>query len=133
MPLGVADNAGDRRGLGEALLFDQQFQRTIAPPAGGHFEHAGFLAVGVEHGPDMKLWIRPRRAMDSASSSIETPAFTRLTFDWLEHQLVEGDVARGREGDLLNGSCHVSYLRDGRREPLSRPEPVTKRSAALFL
>ena len=31
-----------------------------------------------------------------------------------EHQFVEGDVARGAEGDLLNGGCHVDILRDGR-------------------
>jgi hypothetical protein len=31
-----------------------------------------------------------------------------------ERELVEGDVAREREGDLLNGSCHLGGLRGGR-------------------
>jgi hypothetical protein len=32
-----------------------------------------------------------------------------------EHQLVEGNVARGRQGDLLNGSGHVSDSATGGR------------------
>jgi hypothetical protein len=34
--------------------------------------------------------MRPRRAMDSASSSIETPALTRRTLDWLSTSLLKG-------------------------------------------
>ena len=38
-----------------------------------------------------------------------------------QHQFVEGDVARRRQDDLLNGSRHVRYSATGGREPLSRP------------
>jgi hypothetical protein len=39
--------------------------------------------------------------MSSASSSIDTPALTWRTFDWLSISLPKGNVARGAEGDLL--------------------------------
>src|SRR5208282_1219105 len=45
-----------------------------------------------------------------------------------QHQLVEGDVARGAEGDLLNGGCHVDILRDGRpKASLSTSNPSWNR------
>ena len=40
----VADDAGNRRGLGEALLLHQQLQRPVAPAAGRDLEHAGLDA-----------------------------------------------------------------------------------------
>ncbi|MCP1848194.1 hypothetical protein J2R80_002017 [Bradyrhizobium sp. USDA 4541] len=36
------------------------------------------------------LWMRPRRAIDAARSSIETPAFTRRMLDWLSTSLLKG-------------------------------------------
>jgi hypothetical protein len=40
----------------------------------------------------------------------------------VEHQLVEGNVARGPERDL--GGCHVDILRDGQPKAfLSTPNP----------
>src|SRR5216684_2094846 len=51
-----------------------------------------------------------------------------------EHQLVEGDVARGAEGDLLNGGCHVDILRDGRpKASLSTSNPSWNRRFPLPL
>ena len=44
----VAHDARHGRGLGQALLLDQQFQRPEAPAAGRHLEHAGLVALGVE-------------------------------------------------------------------------------------
>ena len=52
--IGVADDAGHRRGLGQALLLRQQFERAIAAAAGGHLEHPGLGAIGVEDGTDMQ-------------------------------------------------------------------------------
>ena len=96
---GIADDAGDRRGLGQALLLDQKFERPVAPAAGRHLEHAGLGALGVEHRPDVEaLEQQPRRAMSSASSSIETPAFTRRTFDWESTSLLRG---MSREDDRV--------------------------------
>ena len=50
----VAHDAGDRRGLGQALLLHQQFERPVAPAAGRDLEHAGLVALGVEHRPDVE-------------------------------------------------------------------------------
>ena len=47
-----ADDAGDRRGAGEALLLHQQLQRPVAPAAGRHLVHAGLGAAHVQHRPD---------------------------------------------------------------------------------
>ena len=46
-----ADDAGDGRGLVEALLLGQQFQRPITPPAGLHLVAVGGLTILVEHRP----------------------------------------------------------------------------------
>jgi len=49
-------------------------------------------------GRTFKLWSSVRRAMSSASSSIETPAFTRRTLDWLSTSLLKG---MSREDDRV--------------------------------
>src|SRR5208282_2736204 len=50
-----------------------------------------------------------------------------------EQQLVEGDVARGAEGDLLNGGSHVDILRDGRpRDSLSTSNPSRKTTHSSY-
>jgi hypothetical protein len=46
-----------------------------------------------------------------------------------QHQLVEGNVARGRQGDLMNGSRHGKILRDGRPGTLPRPPNPSRRPA----
>src|SRR3546814_9475697 len=51
-----------------------------------------------------------------------------------EHQLVEGDVARGRPDDLLNSSSHRDLLRDGRpRDSLSTSNPSRNSGPPLTL
>jgi hypothetical protein len=50
-----------------------------------------------------------------------------------KHELVEGNVARGRECDLLSGIRHRAYSATGGRKLSLGLQPVTKRSAALFL
>ena len=87
---GVAHDAGHRRRLGKALLLHQQLERPVAAAAGGDLEHAGLGAVGVEDRPDVEALQQPAPAMSSASSSIETPAFTRRTLDWLSTSLLKG-------------------------------------------
>src|SRR5207237_1306810 len=46
-----------------------------------------------------------------------------------QYQFIEGDIARWRQLDLLNGFCHVSFSRTAGRKPLSRP-PSRSRSEA---
>lgn len=50
----VADDARHGCGLGEALLLHQQFERAITAAARRHLEHAGLLALGVEHRADVQ-------------------------------------------------------------------------------
>jgi hypothetical protein len=83
-----------RRGparLRQALLLHQQLERPVAAAAGRHLEHAGLGAIGIEDRPDVQaLQERALRAMLSARSSIETPALTRRTLDWLSTSLLKG-------------------------------------------
>ena len=109
----VADNAGHRGSLGQALLFGEEFERTIAAPASGYFEHAGFQTLRVVDGADMKRLDQaaPRDGFGEfldGDAGLHSPD-VRLA----EHELVEWDVARRRQGDLLNGSCHGSYSMTG--------------------
>ena len=90
----VADDAGHRRGLGQALLLHQQFERTIAPPARGHFEHAGFQTLRVEDGPDMQA-LDQAAPRDGFGQFLDRDAGLHAPDVRLaEHELVEGNVAR---------------------------------------
>jgi len=63
--------------------------RKRRPPAGTSNMPVS-LPSASRMGRTCRLWISPRRAIDSASSSIESPAFTRRTFDWLSTSLPKG-------------------------------------------
>ncbi len=51
----------------------------------------------------------------------------------VQHKLVEGNVARGAEDDLLNGLCHVGVLRDGRPKDSLGLQSVMGTGATLLL
>ena len=96
-----AHDAGHGRGPVEAALLDQKFERAVAAAAGRHLEHAGLFADLVEHGPDGEA--RQQRAAGDVlgklldrDAGLDAPD-VRLA----EHKLVEGNVARGAEGDFL--------------------------------
>ena len=128
-----AHDARHRRGLGQTLLFRQQLQRPEAPAAGGDLEHAGLDAGAIDDGPDAEA-LKQAASSDVLGQFLDRNAgLDAPDVRLAEHQLVEGNVARGRQGNLLN-SCHRDILRDGRPKAfLSAISPVTKRSAALFL
>ena len=130
---GIAHDAGHRRGLGEALLFDEQLERPVAPPASRDLEHAGLGALGIEHRPDVEA-LQERAPGDVLGQLLDRDAGLHAPDVRLgQNKLVEGDVARRRQGDLLNGSSHRDGLRDGRRRLSLGFQPVTKTGAALFL
>ena len=96
-----AHDAGHGCGLVEAALFHEEFERAVASPARRDLEHAGLGAVFVEEGPDGEA--REQRApRDVLGEFLDRDAGLDLPHVRLaEHQLVEGDVARGAERDLL--------------------------------
>jgi hypothetical protein len=102
---GIAHHAGHRGGLAQALLLHQKLQRPVAAAAGGNLEHAGLLALGVEDGADVEALDeaaagdRGRKVVDR-DASFHAP-HVRLA----QHQLVEGNVARGRQPPARRGSC----------------------------
>ena len=117
---GIAHDAGHRRGLGETLLFDEKLQRPVAPPAGRDLEHAGLGALGIEHRTDVEA-LQERAPGDVLGQLLDRDAGLHAPDVRLgQNKLVEGNVARRRQGDLLNGSSHRDGLRDGRRKTLSR-------------
>ena len=67
--------------------------------------------------------------MSPARSSIETPVLIVRTFAWLRTRLVERDVPRRREFDLLVGLRHVAspFVTTGGRETLSRPPDPSRK------
>jgi hypothetical protein len=75
----IAHHAWDGHGLGQALLLDKQFERPIAAATGRDLEHAGPWPSASRIGRTLRPCRSVRRAMSSATSSIETPAFTRRT------------------------------------------------------
>ena len=117
---GLPHDAGHGRRPGEALLLGEEFERPVAAAAGGNLEHAGFLALGVEERSHIEA-LQEAAAGDVLGQFLDRDAGLQAPDIGLrEDELVEGDVARGAEGDFLTGGCHDGLLRDGRREPLSR-------------
>ena len=78
------------------------------------------LAVGVENRSDVEA-LQERAPGDVLGQLLDRDAGLHAPDVRLgQNKLVEGDVARRRQGDLLNGSSHLDGLRDGRRKTLSR-------------
>ena len=100
----------------EELLLHEQFQRPVAPAAGRDLEHAGLDAGLVDDRAHAEA------LQQTAAGNIVGQLFDRDTGLYApdvglrEQELVEGDVARGREGDLLNVGSHRDVLRDERRK-----------------
>ena len=109
----LAHDAGDRRILREALLFDEQRQRLKAPAARRHLEHFGFLAGIIEDRPDIEA-LQQAAPGDVLGQFLDRDVGLDLADVRLaEHQLVERDIARARKGDLLNGLGHVFFSATG--------------------
>ena len=91
---GARDDAGHRRGPGQALLFDQQLQRPEAAAAGRNLVHAGVGTVLAQHRADMEGLDQPPpgnglgKFLDR-NASLDAPD-VRLA----QNQPVEGNVAR---------------------------------------
>ena len=130
---GFADDARDRCGLRQALLLHQKLKGAISPAAGRHLEHAGLLAFGIEDWPDVEA-LQQGPPRDVLSEVLDRDAgLDAADVGLAEHELVEGNVARGRQLDLLNGLCHVSSPRRAAESLSLGLQPVTERSAALLL
>lgn len=119
-------DAAHRGGLVEALLLGVQLQRPIAAATGWDLEHAGLLGISVDDGAHMQ-------ALDKAAPGDELSLLldrdagldapdVRLA----KHQLVERDVARGRQGDLLNGSGLRCCSATGAESLSLNLQPATK-------
>ncbi|WP_454651289.1 hypothetical protein [Bradyrhizobium liaoningense] len=105
---GFTDDARDWRGLRQALLLHQKLQCAIAAAAGRHLEHAGLLAFAVKGGPDIQT-LQEGSPCDVLGEILDRdtgldPPHVVLA----QEEFVEGNVARRRQLDLLNGLCHVS-------------------------
>jgi hypothetical protein len=121
-PVGAHD-AGHQRGLVHALLFHEQLERPEPPPAGGDRVHAGLGAAVVQHGPHGD-GTEQRPPRDVLGQFLDRHARLDVAHVRLaEHQLVEGDVARGAEGDfLLLGHRDISATgQPGASLPTSKP------------
>lgn len=129
----AADDAGHKRGLFHALLFDEQFQRPEPPPARRDRVHASLGAALVQHGSHGN-GAEQRASRDVLGQlldrhiSLDVP-HVRLA----EQQLVERISARGAEGDFrLLGHRDISATgQPGASLPTSNP--VTENSAPLPL
>ena len=105
---------------------------AIAPAARRHLEHAGLAAVGIDDGPNAEA-LQERTLRDAFGELLDRNARLHMTDIGLaEHQLVEGNVARRRQGDLLDSLRHLDSPRRA-AESLSRlptrrgnrPRPLT--------
>ena len=123
--LASRDDTGHGRGLGEALLRDQKLERAIAPATGRNLEHACLAALGVENGSDIEA-LQERTPGDVFRQLLDRDARLHAPDIRLgEDELVEGDVARGRQGDLLNGRCHRDVSATGAEKLSLGFKPVT--------
>ena len=88
-----ADDAGDGRGAGQALLVDQQLQGPVAAPARRHLVHAGLGATVIENRPHGQA-LQQRAPDDVLGQLLDGDAGLDAAHVGLaQDQLVEGDVA----------------------------------------
>jgi len=127
------DDAGNGRGLGQALLPDQQFQRPEAPSAGGDFEHGGLVAVPVQHGAHAQA-LQQGTPGDALGQRLDRDAGLHAADIGLaQDELVERDIP-GRVQDDLLGRSHLVISATGRPgASLPAPSPVAKIPTALSL
>jgi hypothetical protein len=105
---------------------NEKLERAIAPAAGWNLEHAGLYALGVEDRPDVEA-LQERAPRDVFRQLLDRDAGLHAPDIRLrENELVEGDVARRRQGDLLNGSSHWEVSATGAERLSLGFQPVTK-------
>jgi hypothetical protein len=125
-------DAGHRLRLAHALLLDQQFKRPKAAASGRNLEHAGVLAVAIDDRTDAEA-LQECAPGDVVGQFLDRNAGLDAAHIGLaQDELVEGNVARCAQRDLLNGSHLVSPRRAAGRLSLGF-RPVTKTGAALSL
>lgn len=129
--LGVADDTWDRRSLGEALRLHEKLERAIAAAAGRNIEHARLGALGIEKGPDMEA-LDQAATGDRGRQVMGRDAVLPCPDVGLgKDELVEGDVARRRQGDFLIGSSRRDLLRDRRTRASLDLQPASEIPALL--
>ena len=123
-----AHDAGDQCGLVHALLLDEQRQRPEPPPAGIVYMPVS-APLSSSTGRTVMELSSFLRAISSASSSIDTPALTWRTFDWLSISLLKG---MSREALRVIFYCLVIGISPRRAglEPLSRPPSRSRKTRA---
>ena len=95
-------DAGDWRGFREPTLLHQQRERAVAATAGRDLEHAGLRAGLVDDGAHAQAH-EQAAAGDVLGELLDRDARLDVADVGLAQQeLVERDVARGRQGDLLD-------------------------------
>ena len=100
---GFTHDARDGLILGHPLGLHQQFEGPETATAGGDFEHAGFLAAGIEHGADVDA-LEQGPAINVLGQILDRKACFHAPHILLaQHQLRKRDVARGAEHEL--GQC----------------------------
>ena len=101
-----AHDAGHGRVAGQTLLLGEQRQRPVAPAAGGDLEHAGLGARRVDDGAHAQAHEQAATG-DVLGKLLDRDACLDVADVGLaQHQLVERDVARRRQGDLLDRFGH---------------------------
>ena len=127
-----AHDAGHRRGPGEPLPLDQQLERPVAATAGGNFEHAGLVPLGVEDRPDVQSLDQaaPRdvfRQFLDRDAGLDT-ADVRL----LDTSLLKGMSREGAKAIFWAAAIFFTPRRAAENS-LSAFDPSRRRSAALSL
>ena len=100
--------------------------RYLRPPAGTSNMPVSSPSA-FSTGRTLRLCRSERRAMSSASSSMETPALTRRTLDWLSTSLLKG-MSREALSVILRVAVAMSVFSATGAESLSLDlQPVTDR------
>ena len=95
-----AHDARNGRGLGEALLLDQQLERRERRPPAGTLNMPVSLPSASRTARTLRLCKRVRRAMSSARSSTRDPRLDPPDVQIGRRQFIQRDIPRARQNDL---------------------------------
>ena len=111
--IGIPNDAGNGRGLGQAFLLHQERQCLEASAASGDFELAGLGPIIRQNGPDAQALQQPAAGDVFGKFLDRDPGLDAPDVGLAQHELVEGNVLGRGQGDFLGRFRHQIFSTTG--------------------
>ena len=111
--IGIPNNAGNGRGLGQAFLLHQERQGLEASAASGDFELAGLGPIIRQNRPDAQALQEPAADDVFGQFLVGDAGLDAPNVGLAQHELVKRDIPGRGQGDFLGRFCHQTFSMTG--------------------